>query len=97
MLTGVGATFTYDEANRIVSATPTSGGTESYGYSPDNKRIFRLPASGPEEFTLYGGFGEKIGTYGWYDPLGNGSSGMLLSRNSNVWFAGSLIWNEYTN
>ena len=50
MLTGVGATFTYDERNRLATALPTSGGTAYYGYAPDNKRIYQCTATGTEEW-----------------------------------------------
>jgi len=50
MLTGVGATFTYDERNRLATASPTSGGTAYYGYAPDNKRIYQCTATGTEEW-----------------------------------------------
>jgi len=67
MITGAGATFTYDEANRVTSATEFSGGTEYYGYAPDNKRIYRQTPRGysgwSQEWTLYGAQGEKVGTY----------------------------------
>jgi hypothetical protein len=53
MLTGVGATFTYDEANRVQSATEVSGGTEYFGYAPDNKLVYRNTASGQEEEFFY--------------------------------------------
>jgi RHS repeat-associated protein len=76
MLTGVGATFTYDEANRVESATEVSGGTEYFGYSPDNKLVYRNTAAGVEEITFYGAYGEKL----W-----NSSTGSYL------WFAGRLI------
>jgi hypothetical protein len=76
MLMGVGATFTYDEANRVETATEVSGGTEYFGYSPDNKLVYRNTAAGVEEITFYGAYGEKL----W-----NSSTGSYL------WFAGRLI------
>src|SRR5580658_3617651 len=42
MTSGAGATFAYDVANRVSSATEVSGGTEYYYYAPGNKRIYRL-------------------------------------------------------
>ncbi len=90
MTTGVGASYTYDEANRIASASPTSGGTEYYGYAPDNKRIYRRnTATGAEEWTFYGAMGEKIGTF-----IGlTTESGLVVGENKrSVWFAGKLIW-----
>ena len=81
MLTGVGATFTYDEGNRVESAAEVSGGTEYYGYGPDNKRIYRLTATGQELITFYGAQGEKLGVFSVYGaPL-----------YSNIWFAERLI------
>jgi len=94
MLTGAGLTLGYDEANRLTSATPTSGGTERYGYAPDNKRVFKRTAAGGESFTFYGGLGEKLGTYGWADVMGTGdcaSGCLLLAGATNVWFGGRLI------
>ena len=41
MTSGVGATFTFDVGNRILSAAEVSGGVEYYGYAPDNKRIYK--------------------------------------------------------
>jgi len=61
MLTGMGATLAYDELNRVTSATPISGGTEYYGYAADGKRVFRHPASTPDEFTAYGARGVEAG------------------------------------
>ena len=94
MLTGVGLTLTYDEANRVTSATPTSGGTERFGYAPDNRRIYMLGTTGGEYFTLYGGMGEKLGTYGWADNTGTGDCGscLLLAGAANIYFGGRMIW-----
>jgi YD repeat-containing protein len=64
MTSGSGVALTYDEANRITSATLVSGGTEYYSYAPDGKRIYRLRVDGTEEWTLYGAMGEKLGVYG---------------------------------
>jgi RHS repeat-associated protein len=91
MLTGVGATLTYDETNRMVSATPTSGGTEYYAYAPDNKRIYRLEASGTTElWTLYGARGEKVGVY---SLTLSASTFVYTQTERDVWFGGKLIWN----
>jgi hypothetical protein len=35
MTSGAGGTLGYDEANRMRSFAPVSGGTEYYGYSPE--------------------------------------------------------------
>jgi RHS repeat-associated protein len=95
MLTGMGATLTYDEANRVASATPISGGTEYYGYGPDNRRVYRLTATGGEAFTFYGGHGEDLGDY-WFDDVdgyGRCRDGCYLWPGaSKVWFAGMLVW-----
>ena len=58
--TGSGLTMTYDEANRVASAT-VSGGTEYYGYAPDNKRIYKMHTDGSEEWTFYGAKGGEAG------------------------------------
>ena len=84
MTSGAGVSLTYDEANRVAWASPTSGGTEYYGYAPDNKRIYRRTAAGTEELTWYGAKGEKLAVF----QIG-GNSLFLTSR--YVWFAGKLI------
>jgi RHS repeat-associated protein len=84
MTSGVGATFTFDVANRMLSAAEVSGGVEYYGYAPDNKRIYKKLTSGVEEYTFYGGRGEKLGVY-------NLTSGTASALRTNVWFAGKLI------
>ncbi len=85
MTSGAGATFTYDEANRIATAEEGSGAIEYYTYAPDNKRIYKLKSDGTEEWTFYGIRGEKLGVFQW-----NASSGLVPIR-SNVSFAGRLI------
>jgi RHS repeat-associated protein len=85
MTSGVGATLTYDASNRMLSAAEVSGGTEYYGYSPDNKRMYRLTASGTEEWTFYGGYGEKLGVFQYSTSAG------LYPVRSNVQFAGRTI------
>jgi RHS repeat-associated protein len=84
MTSGVGATFTFDVGNRILSAAEVSGGFEYYGYAPDNKRIYKKLTSGAEEYTFYGGRGERLGVY-------NLTSGTASALRTNVWFAGKLI------
>jgi len=59
MNSGAGATLTYDVANRLSSAVETSGGVEYYGYSADNRRVFRQLANGQQQFTLYGARGRS--------------------------------------
>jgi RHS repeat-associated protein len=86
MTSGAGATLTYDEVNRVKSATEVSGGTEYYSYAPNNKRIYRLKADGvTEEWTFYGAQGERLGVYSL------GVSGGFTPLRTNVAFAGTLI------
>ena len=89
MTTGVGATFSYDEANRLFSAALTSGGVEYYGYAPDNKRVYRLRSDGTEEWTLYGAKGEKLLVY----RIGGSPGAYIFNTpaSASVWFAGRLI------
>ena len=85
MLTGFGLTMTYDEENRVASASPTTGGTEYYGYAPDNKRIYRWNAgTGMEEFTLYGAQGERLGTFAWA-TTGSPQYGFVPTE-TNIWY-----------
>ena len=88
MLAGYGLTMTYDERNRVASASPTSGGTEYYGYAPDNKRIYRWnPTTSVEEWTFYGAKGERVGTY----SLNTSGTYVFAVATTDVWFAGKLI------
>jgi RHS repeat-associated protein len=98
MISGAGATLAYDEANRLMGATENSGGTELYGYSPDNKRIVRQLTNGRQELTLYGAFGERLGVYwllGATDVLPNGQNSApycaIRPLRMSVWFAGNLV------
>jgi RHS repeat-associated protein len=84
MTSGVGATFTFDVANRILSAAEISGGVEYYGYGPDNRRIYKKLTSGAEEYTFYGGQGERLGVY-------NLTGSTMSAMRTDVWFAGKLI------
>ena len=84
MTSGVGATFTFDVGNRVLSAAEVSGGVEYYGYAPDNKRIYKKLTSGAEEYTFYGGQGEKLGVY-------NLTGRTMSALRTNVWFGGKLI------
>jgi RHS repeat-associated protein len=85
MISGLGASFAYDGLNRMVSAAEVSGGTEYYGYGPDNKRMYRRKADGTEEWTFYGGSGEKLGVFQY-----STSAGFYPVR-STVSFAGRTI------
>ena len=84
MTSGVGATFTFDVGNRILSAAEISGGVEYHGYAPDNRRIYKKLTSGAEEYTFYGARGEKPGVY-------NLTGTTMSALRTNVWFGGKLI------
>jgi RHS repeat-associated protein len=84
MTSGVGATFTFDVGNRVLSAAEVSGGVEYYGYAPDNRRFYKKLTSGAEEYTFYGARGEKLGVY-------NLTGSTMSALRTNVWFAGKLI------
>ena len=56
-----GFTLRYDVENRLVQTV--LGGVESYGYGPDNKRVWRAKASGDTEFYFYGLSWERQGIY----------------------------------
>jgi hypothetical protein len=91
--------YSYDEANRMTSAALNSGGTEHFGYAPDNKRIYRMKPNGNEEFTFYGANGQKFGVFNISISSNNSSQltfGVMTGSNytvpMNVWFAGKLVW-----
>jgi len=101
LLSGPGVTLSYDEANRVASVASGSGGTQYYTYSPDNKRIFGpLGYSGagvslPTGWTFYGAYGEKLGSFYWYDPSGTGDcyvSCQMRVASWDIWLAGRLIF-----
>ena len=98
MTSGVGATLTYDEANRMITAQEVSGGKEYYGYDAANKRVYRVTSSRQEQITFYGAFGEKLGVYGiqagtcnyyYINPSPCVSGFTPLS--TSIWFGGRLI------
>ena len=97
MTSGAGVMPGYDVANRMTSAQLVSGGTEYYGYAPDNKRIYRRkPAGGytGTEWTFYGAYGEKLGVFNLGgSPFGASFQGVHAS----VWFAGRLVAEDATN
>jgi len=72
-----GTHYTYDVANRMVSAG-VAGGTEYYQYTADNKRVVTYAANGTSTVVIYGAFGEKLATV---------NGGVY----NNVYFAGRLI------
>jgi RHS repeat-associated protein len=95
MTSGAGATIAYDEANRMKTAQEVSGGIEYYVYAADNKQVYRMLPNGNEEFTLYGGFGEKLGVFSIGLPTSiNYPSPAVTALRSNVYFAGKMIWSD---
>jgi len=70
---GTFSPMTYDVDNRLTYMVQLwNGGTESYGYRPDHKRLWRVKATGAVEFYLYGPGGERQGIYKWdVDSSGN--------------------------
>ena len=97
MTSGAGVMPGYDVANRMTSAQLVSGGTEYYGYAPDNKRIYRnLPGAffRTTDWTFYGAYGEKLGVFN----LGGSPSGASFQvLHASVWFAGRLVAEDATN
>jgi len=79
--------LTYDVENRMTQATHTLNGTEQYGYSPDNKRIWKKKPDGSEEIYFYGVDRRKLGSYQPSYPQFT-----LISK--NVYFAGKLIQSQ---
>jgi RHS repeat-associated protein len=78
--------ISYDVENRIVSAT--GAGQDLYAYAPNNKRIWKRPPSGTEEFYFYGITGQKLGTY----RAGTGSTGYgMFVGDTNLYFGGKRI------
>jgi hypothetical protein len=82
--TGSGLTMTYDEANRVASATVRSSGTEYYGYDAEITSGFtRCTADGSEEWTFYGAkAGRSWGRIsGWWKQCTDldGSDDLLVS------------------
>src|SRR5260370_2512030 len=82
--------YVYDIANRMASAK-VSGGTESYQYGADNKRLSKIALSIPVYFQtnpttytqtiyIYGATGEKLTVIGGSNSPAN-----------NVYWAGRLI------
>jgi RHS repeat-associated protein len=97
MTSGAGATITYDEANRMITAQEVSGGMAYYGYDAGNKMVYRNTSSGPQ-IIFYGVHGEKLGVYSiQYGPPCDGSypyTGCLNGLtpvSTSIWFAGRMI------
>ena len=90
MLTGSGATLTYNEDNRMSSATVTGGGMEYYYYTPDGKRFWRQMTDGSIRFTLWGAQGEQLGVY-------YGDDAPISPQTMSVFFSGRLIYQGQTH
>jgi hypothetical protein len=73
----------FDVDNRMVSSM---GGTEFYGYAPDNKRVWKKEPSGVETVYFYGANGQKLVTY-----TVQTSPFALVAGRVNVYFGGKLI------
>jgi RHS repeat-associated protein len=99
---GSGVTLGYDGANRMISATKYSGGTELYGYAPDNKRIVTVPADGSSPvWTLWGPQGQKLGDFNIVGNfVGSGVqtwsnfTGYVSVVGPTLYFAGRKIWEQ---
>lgn len=80
-------TLTYDVENRLIQAV-NSNGTEQYGYSPDNRRVYqKLPSGsgGSQWIHFYGANGDRLRTYTYY------GNGQFQVSKTNLYFAGRLI------
>ena len=77
------ATYSYDVENRMVSAAAGINGTDTYGYGPDTKRVYKMHPNGSEEYYFWVG-SKKLGTY----QLGTNGSGNLAvnSGAAILWF-----------
>lgn len=78
-----GQTLTYDVKNRLTTIQG-SFGSERYGYSPENQRVYRKKADATEEFYLYDGSG-RVETFRM-----DGGGG-LESITTQLYFAGRLV------
>ena len=86
----------YDIENRTV----TWDGAESYGYAPDNRRVWRRYTAGGltwEHYTLRGLNGKPMGTYRleWDDNEGQGPWALKwsgqLGDTTQVWFGSKEV------
>ena len=74
--------ISYDIENRITTVLG-----ETYGYAPDNKRIYKL-RPGVEEVFYFGVGGQRLGVY---TPKTNGSSQYFELKTSWQYFAGRRL------
>jgi RHS repeat-associated protein len=88
---GPSGTLTYDVANRMTAATAISGGSESFQYAPDNKRVLRTLPSTQQEFTFYGGQGEKLGIFWLQPPDGYHANYWFQARGMTLRFGGRIV------
>ncbi|MGH9582930.1 MAG: RHS repeat-associated core domain-containing protein, partial [Bryobacteraceae bacterium] len=91
MVAYAGDGYAYDLQNRMIQASPASGGTVVYGYDSTNRRIYKAAYSSgnysAEEIYFYGADGHKYGTW-QIDP----SSGVLLKASvTKQWFGSRLL------
>src|SRR6185312_13155705 len=85
------STLTYDVANRLATATAIGGGMETYQYAPDNKMVMRTLPSQQQEFTFYGGQGEKLGVFWLSWPDAYHPNFTFVPKGVAVWFAGRKV------
>ena len=88
MTSGVGATISYTEDNRMLAAAETSGATEGYWYAPDGKRVWRQRPDYSHDFYFWGAHGELVATF---NDTSDGVVGTPYLTNFNAYFAGRLI------
>jgi RHS repeat-associated protein len=60
-------------------------GTEQYGYSPDNRRVYQKTPSGTQLIHFYGANGDRLRTYTYY------GNGQFQVSKTNLYFAGRVI------
>ena len=94
MTSGAGASFTYDASNRIATVSGISGGTETYQYAPNNKRINRAVSSGSQRVDVLRREGREAGRV--LAVRAEGQQRQLVRDFSplrtSVWFGGKLVY-----
>ncbi|MBL8290885.1 MAG: hypothetical protein JNN08_03560 [Bryobacterales bacterium] len=80
-----GVSFNYDTANRVTTANPTG---EKYGYTTDNRRVYKYRPGWGEEITFWGPTG-RLATYR-IDTISNGTM-YFVEQTRNVWFGSRLL------
>ena len=61
MLTANGNSYSYDDENRIVWVSLILGGTATYSYDADGRRIRKVAGTATEEY-VYDSAGHQFGT-----------------------------------